>query len=441
MILHGLNMVNKRSPFTPAATGFGASAANTLSSNGFDVVRLGVLFQAVELRPGVIDHDYLTSIAKTVAELSSRGVYTLVDFHQDELNQEFGGEGFPTWSVKTDGLPVKKYVFPLAYLKSNALGRAYDNFWSNSEGPKAVRLQGWYVSALEAVARQFRDDPWVLGYDVFNEPWPANATTAELTAFYTRAIAGIRSVDPSHLIWYEPWLTFNFGAATQIPSFSDGLLGMSFHDYCLSPSDCATTEQDTVANALAHSTSTGVALLLTEFGASDDYQDLGRVVGLADANQLSWIEWSYCGCGDPTGTIPPSIEALVYKPGQPGTGKNVNQAKLEVLAEPYPRVVAGTPTSYTFDRSTKAFELVYSTRAPDGDQFGSGACTAIEIPSVQYPTGYQVAVVGAQVLSKANAGVLEVGSLVGSTTISVTVTPTAHGKTAPAGPVPASCAA
>jgi len=443
VILHGLNMVNKLAPYTPKATGFGTAATATLSSNGFDVVRLGVLYQAVEPSPGVINGAYLRSLATTVGQLASRGVYTLLDFHQDELNQEFGGEGFAKWSVETDGLAVKKYVFPAAYLDSKALGRAFDNFWSNKAGPKGVGLQQRYVAALVAVARQFRTDAWVLGYDLFNEPWPASATTSELAAFYERAIAGIRSVDSRHLVFYEPWVTFNFGIQTQLGSFSDAELGMSFHDYCLNvaAASCATSEQTTVTNALAHSASTGVALLLTEFGASDDYTDLGRVVGTADASQVSWIEWSYCGCDDPTGTIPPRVEALVYRPGSAGAGSNVNSVKLAVLAEPYPRLVAGTPLAYSFDRTTRTFRLSYSTVAPMSHDFGTGACTAIEIPAVQYPTGYAVAVVGGTVLSPSGAGVLEVAASAGSSSVTVTVTPTKHGKIGSAGPVPASCAA
>jgi endoglycosylceramidase len=443
VILHGLNMVNKRAPYTPRAAGFGTAAARTLADNGFDVVRLGVLYQGVEPSPGVIDHAYLRSIATTVGELAQRGVYTLLDFHQDELQQEFGGEGFPKWSVQTDGLAVRKYVFPGAYLGSKALGRAFDNFWSNKAGPKGVGLQQRYVAALVATAQQFRDDDWVLGYDLFNEPWPADATTNELTSLYARTIAGIRSVDTRHLVWYEPWVTFNFGVQTQIASFADAKLGMSFHDYCLNSaaSSCATSEQTTVANALAHSESTGVALLLTEFGASDDDSDLGRVVGDADASQLSWIEWAYCGCDDPTGTIPPRVEALVYRPGSPGTGSNVNEAKLKVLAEPYPRLVAGTPTAYAYNRATRELRLTYSTVAPDGHHFGNGACTAVEIPAVQYPSGYQVSVEGGRVISTPGAGVLEVAAASGASTVTVAVTPSAHGHTAPAGPVPSSCTA
>lgn len=440
VILHGLNMVNKQAPYTPAAAGFGQVAAETLASNGFDVVRLGVLYQAVEPSPGVIDHAYLKSLATTVAQLSSRGVYTLLDFHQDELNQEFGGEGFPTWSVQTDGLPVKKYVFPLAYLQSKALGRAYDNFWTDHAGPSGMGLQPWYVEALQQVAQQFSTDPWVLGFDLFNEPWPADATTAELTSFYSRAIAGIRTVDKHHLIWYEPWVTFDFGTPTQIPSFADNLLGMSFHDYCLGTANCAATEQGTVNNALTHSTATGVALMLTEFGATDNYKDLGQVVAIADAKQLPWIEWSYCGCDDPTGSIPPSVEGLVSNANSPGTGTNVNQTKLKVLAEPYATVIAGTPLSGSFSSITRTYQLTYSTKSPNGVQFGAGACTAIEVPAVQYPTGYQTTVTGGHVRSNTDTGVLDV-SAAGTAMVTVTVVPTTHGETGVSGPVPASCTA
>ena len=444
VILHGLNMVNKRAPYTPAAAGFGAAAAQTLAENGFDVVRLGVIYGAIEPRPGVFNHRYIASVAETVALLASHGVYTLLDFHQDEMNEEFGGEGFPSWSVQTDGLAVKRYVFPLAYTDSPALDRAYDNFWADAPGPGGIGLQQRYVAAWEQVARAFAGDPWVLGYDVFNEPWPADATTTELASFYSRVIAGIRSVDRRHLIWYEPYVSFNFGVQTQLPAFADGDLGMSFHDYCLAnpeqePAVCAASEQAAVANARAHSQGTGVALMLTEFGADNDFADLGRVVTIADANQLPWIEWAYCGCEDPTGSIPPRTEALVYDPSRPGTGANVNLAKLELLAEPYPRVVSGTPLSYAFDHATRTFHLAFSTTGPDGHRFASGACTAVVVPPGQYPSGYRVTVAGGRVVSAANSGVLEVESAASAQDVTVIVTPARHGQTAAPGQISGSC--
>jgi endoglycosylceramidase len=449
VILHGLNMVSKRAPYTPAADGFGAAAAATLADNGFDVVRLGIIYAAVEPRPGKFDLRYLRSIASTVALLARRGVYSLLDFHQDQMAEEFGGEGFPTWSVETDGLPVKKYPFPSGYLDSKALNRAFANFWADKPGPGGVGLQERYAAAWQRVARQFATGPlarWVLGYDLFNEPWPADGTTdATLASFYAKVVAGIRSVDRRHLIWYEPNVLFDFGTPTKVPPLADGGLGMSFHDYCLgnpktNPAGCAATERKVVANALAHSRSTRVALMMTEFGATDNYVDLRRVVRIADARQLPWIEWAYCGCGDPTGTVPPSTEALVFDPAKPGTGANVNVAKLKVLAEPYPRLVAGTPRSYAFEPGTRLFQLRYSTTGPGGRRFGPGSCTAVVVPPVQYPAGYRVTVNGGRVISRPDAGVLEIESTGRARVVTVIVRPGTSGRTADPGPVLPRCA-
>ena len=217
VILHGMNMVYKRPPYTPAATGFGNVAANTLSDNALDVVRLGVIYSAVEPRPGVFDHNYVDSIASTVSTLARHGVYTLLDFHQDEMSPLFGGEGFPSWSVQTNGLAQKRYVFPFAYTESPALDAAFDNFWSDRTGPGGIGLQERYASVWKYVAGRFADNPYVLGYDLFNEPWPASASDAELGSFYTQVIAAIRSVDDRHLIFYEPYVSFNFGVQTQLP--------------------------------------------------------------------------------------------------------------------------------------------------------------------------------------------------------------------------------
>ena len=112
----------------------------------------------------------------------------------------------------------------------------------------------------------------------------------------------------------------------------------------------------------------------------------------ADTDQISWIEWSYCGCGDPTGTIPPSIEGLVSDPRLAGTGANVDTAKLAVLAEPYPRVVSGTPESYSFDLGSHTFESPVHTRSPSGKAFPAGSCTAVVIPPFNFPHGYVVSV-------------------------------------------------
>src|SRR5689334_25316842 len=61
----GVNFVQKFPPVAPAAVGFDDDDAVFLAREGFNVVRLGVVFGSVMPQPGVIDHDYVASIAHT----------------------------------------------------------------------------------------------------------------------------------------------------------------------------------------------------------------------------------------------------------------------------------------------------------------------------------------------------------------------------------------
>ena len=96
--------------------------------------------------------------------------------------------------------------------------------------------------------------------------------------------------------------------------------------------------------------------------------------------------------------------------------------KLAVLAAPYPQVVAGTPTSWSFKSGT--FRLSYSTQRADGQgNFSPGAQTLVSVPAVEYPSGYHVSVTGGQVLSAPGAPVLTVVAAAGAGSVDVVVTP------------------
>ena len=56
---------------------------------------------------------------------------------------------------------------------------------------------------------------------------------------------------------------------------------------------------------------------------------------------VPWTEWAYCTCGDPTGS---PIEGIVNDPRKPKTGSNLVTGTLDALVEPYPHVIAGTPS-------------------------------------------------------------------------------------------------
>lgn len=451
LILHGLNMVYKLPPYLPSATGFGADDAAFLQRHGFDVVRLGVIYEAVEPSPGSYDQRYLSGIASTVRTLAAHGIYTLLDFHQDQYNERFHGEGFPAWAVQDDGLPNKPdNGFPLNYVAMPALQHAFDHFWADSPGPGGVGLQERYAAAWQRVAARFKNAGGVLGYDLFNEPWPGTvyapctapagcpAFDAKLGALERKAIAAIRRADRRHIVWYEPNVLFNQGVAvTRLPNFHDPRLGMSFHNYCLGgpPATCAKGERGAFRNALLRSRQTGDGLLMSEFGATRDVSTLTRIEGEADAQLMPWIEWAYCGCGDPTGSVPTSTEALVLDPHKPPRGSNVVSSTLRALERPYPQQVAGTPQSFAFDPASRAFTLRYSIRRVRGHgSFPPGSCSSVFVPALQYPHGYHARVRGARVISARGSGLLELGSLRGARTVTVRLTPTARSHTGPPAP-------
>jgi len=444
-ILNGTNMVYKRPPYAPDATGFGPDDARFLAREGYDTVRLGVIYAAVEPQPGVYDDRYLDRIARTVDLLGRYGIVSLLDFHQDLYNERFQGEGWPDWAVLDDGLPAEpKRGFPQNYLTMPALQRAYDNFFANAPGPGGVGLQDRYAAAWRHVAKRFRRNDNVLGYDLINEPWPGTAwqdcvnpdgcpaSDAKLHAFTAKMIRAIREVDRRHLIFYEPWVLFDFGSGTSIGPFDDDKLGFSFHSYCLqagssdSNAGCDTADDLVADNAEEQSRRTGDALLLTEFGATQNPDILTAMVKRYERRMIGWQQWHYCACDDPTTTGAGDKQALVVDPSKPPRGDNLQRGALKIITRPHPRLVAGTPLAYGFDDATRVFTLRWTTQRASGrGRFGPRAMTEVPIPRRQYPRGYRVRARGARVVSRPNAPVLRLRARRGATEPRVTVTPRA----------------
>ena len=442
VILHGVNEVYKVGSYAPSDVGFGADDAEFLRRNGFNSVRLGVIYKGVERNPpsgGLpsYDDDYLTKIADTQRTLARRGIFSLLDFHQDLFNEKFQGEGWPDWQVEDDGLANPQNGFPANYPTNPALNRALDHFWANDQ-VSGVDLQDEYAAAWRHVAARFAGTRYVLGYEILNEPWPGSIWPTcfssggcpafeqnQLIDFTKRVFAAIRQVDPSTLVFYEPLVTFNTGIATNMGSVDDPKAGFSFHDYCgTTGPGCEPGESQVFQNADARAAQTGDATLNTEFGASNDFADLGRIVTLADQHMTGWVYWEYSGAGDVTTSGTPNTEAIVLDPSKPPVGDNVDFAKLKVLERPYPQAVAGTPEQYGFDSATGAFLFSYSTERADGSgAFAGNSESDVFLPAIQYPHGYAVTVSGARVISSPRSRVLRLLSCPGAASVEVHVTP------------------
>lgn len=430
--LHGVNIVAKfpaEDPPTPAEEGFDADDAAFLRDQGFNVVRLGVVFGGVMPEPGVIDQAYVDSIVGTVEVLAAEGIYVLLDMHQDGYGPLTHGNGFPAWATLTDGLPNPPVGFPLYYAQNPAMQRAFDNFWANVDGPDGVPLQTHYGAALAAVAVEVADEPYVLGYDTMNEPWPGAdwqscltgcpaIEQAKLAPFAQRMTAAIRAVDPDGFVFSEPFVLFNFGQAlTSVSGYAPPASGMSFHVYALTPEG----DEATIDNAIA--SGGGDALLATEFGATTDVATLDRLTRALDTRLVPWIFWAY-------------DEGLIIDLEQPPTGANIRQPVLRSLARPYATATNGLPVASAYDPATATFDYRFQTVGPDGLPAPVGVTSVLAMSPAVYSDGYTVEVTGAGIVSAPGATELVLCHEPGAAEVVVRVTPGAD----PTPPTPVTCA-
>ena len=77
---------------------------------GTNIVRLGVIWEAVEKKPGIYDFEYLDEIESIVKRLHAQGIYTIIDSHLDLFSRALCGEGgptfyFPKWDTLNHACP------------------------------------------------------------------------------------------------------------------------------------------------------------------------------------------------------------------------------------------------------------------------------------------------------------------------------------------------
>jgi endoglycosylceramidase len=440
-VLRGLNVVNKVAPFHLGATGFDSVHAAFLQAQGFNSVRTAVIWSALEPEPGVFDDDYLTHVRDTIRLCHSHGLHVLLDFHQDMANERFGGHGWPGWAVAGVKLRSRPdFGFPWNYFVQPALHSAYDRFWANDAAPDGIGLQDHYAQAWRHVAEYLRDENGVVGYDLFNEPFPGSAWPrsflpragcrfdSQLTEFHKRCLKAIRDVDVHRMVFYEPSILFYFGVNTKHDELGDPAVGFSFHHYSFvaapgipalpgPPQDWLGGRQERRRFALAesHSRASNAALVLSEWGGTDNLRATLRMARLCDEAMLSWHHWAYASCDMPQEE---PEWGLLIDLARPPEGMNVKWKRLEALCRPFPRAVAGWPISWSFDEQTAGWIFDYRAWTSEeqtrlGATSGESSAaprTEISVPSIRYPRGYQVRVRNGHVIDDERAWALQVES-------------------------------
>jgi endoglycosylceramidase len=175
IILHGTNIVDKSREHNYLSW-HGPKEFAMMREWGFNCIRLVIIWDGVEPEPGHYDDEYLAGVDKRIQWAKENGIYVILDMHQDLFSAKFGGDGAPDWAILDDGKPHihNGSTWSMAYFTSPAVQAAFDNFWANKPVSDGIGLQDHFARAWQHVAERYADEPAVVGYDLFNEPFPGS---------------------------------------------------------------------------------------------------------------------------------------------------------------------------------------------------------------------------------------------------------------------------
>jgi len=262
LLLHGVNIVYKVAPYIPETDVFTPETSLTdediadLKGWGFNFVRLGVLWEAVETAPGVYNETFLGEVETLINKLGDAGIYTLVDAHQDAISRMTCGEGMPDFyarEVAAQGAycigkysdwildPLLKRFAGLCNTMKDfnypqnangdpevesCLSKPFFNYYLTTESWSMFRalydnhlgMQDKYLAFWEKVANTFSSNPYVLGYDPINEPmpafgsvldvvnklWPGHYDREQLAPLYSKIYAKYMNANTENIMAFEP---------------------------------------------------------------------------------------------------------------------------------------------------------------------------------------------------------------------------------------------
>jgi len=225
-----------------------------IAAEGFDHVRLPINWRVLMTQQGEWIEDGFEHIDRLIGWCRTSGITVLLDLH--------GAPGGQTGTNIDDSLGQ-----PDLFLDPHN--------------------QDLTVALWTEIARRYRHEPAVLGYDLLNEPLPnewQHRFDRELVALYKRLTAAIREADPHHLIMYEGthWAT-NWDIFTEV---WDPNSVLQFHKYW-SP-----TDRPSIATFLEVGSSLGLPVYMGE-GGENTPEWLAAAFQLYEDHSIGWNFWPW----------------------------------------------------------------------------------------------------------------------------------------------------
>ncbi len=201
------------------------------------------MWAGVQPEEGQVNQTYVNILKSIVQDYGKLGIYTILDMHQDVLwqagsNQDQGYWGVPKWIKDKLDQPSRLFPWPFTgtpwawecgYL-TEEVSRGFGQFFKNVNGVADDFANFWQI-----MAQQFKNEDFVLGYELINEPFagdiyeafsvalPGLAGSRNLAPLYEKAAAKIREIDTETLIFYEP-VTWGYFSPLQDNELANTLL-------------------------------------------------------------------------------------------------------------------------------------------------------------------------------------------------------------------------
>ena len=145
--------------------------ARYIASLGLNLVRIPINYRQFEddMNPRVIKPEGFKYLDRVIRLCAEQGIYTIIDLH--------ALPGYQNQHWHSDN-PTHKALL-----------------WKHKD------FQDRTVVLWEALASHYRDEPWVAGYDLINEP--ADPTGERVVPLFRRLMEAVRKVDPDHILFIE----------------------------------------------------------------------------------------------------------------------------------------------------------------------------------------------------------------------------------------------
>lgn len=368
-----------------------------LASWGYNMVRLTIFWEAVEPEPGVYDQEYLDKVEEMVDEASKRGIYILLDMHQDQYSRHLKGDGAPYWALpkgvdpKDNGGIAGKYWFS-SYFVSSDVRLSFANFFQSDY------LKEHYYNSWKEVAKRVGNNPYVLGYDIMNEPFgglipndDGKFENVYLSPFYQEAIYSIREVDPDAIGFIEPAIVDLYASKLR-PFDNDGLV-YAAHLYrsfswraWLDPINKIVSFDSLLDLQRDKAEELGMPLFVGEFGVPWDISPLWnrdrQVNDAMKALEENFISSAYWDFSVENGSVWNEEDYSIID--DHGTPRG-----LEVNVRPYVRRLFGSPIYQSFDPYSKEYSLAFE----GCPEYPCKIPTIVYVPEdVHYPKGFIVSI-------------------------------------------------